>query len=181
MDAYGLAPARSYPWDMARDLGTPVVNAGVSGTMAREVLDPSTQPGITRPAALQLPALLALRPRLMVVGFGTNEALRGVTVAQAGADLDALLRRIAAAGVPLVIVGTHVDCTVCTTEVEPYGAAWDAVLERLAARYHAGLILDVERGLTAAQMTDFIHPDAAGYAVVARRVEAAVRSRLGLP
>jgi lysophospholipase L1-like esterase len=178
LQPYGPAPAGSYPWDMQRDLGIPVVNAGVSGTMAREVLDPSTQPGITRPAALQLPALLALHPRLMVVGYGSNEAMNGLTVEQAGADLDALLGRIAAAHVPLVIVGTHVDCAVCSAEVEAFGANWDAVLTALASTYHAGLVLDVEQGLTPAEMTDFIHPDAAGYAVVAQRVGAAVQSRL---
>jgi lysophospholipase L1-like esterase len=180
LQPYGPAPAGSYPWDMGGDLGIPVVNAGVSGTMAREVLDPSTQPTITRPAALQLPALLALHPRLMVVGFGSNEAMNGLTVEQAGADLDALLARVAAAGVPLVIMGTHVDCATCSAEKEAFGANWDAVLEGLAARYHAGLVLDVEQGMTTAEMTDFIHPDAAGYVIVAQRVAAAVRSRLGL-
>jgi lysophospholipase L1-like esterase len=180
---YGPAPAGSYPWDMAGDLGVPVVNAGVSGTMAREVLDPATQPAITRPLALQLPALLALHPRLMVVGFGTNEALQGVTIEQASADLDQLLKRIAAAGVPLVIVGTHVDCVVaaCPGSQQVYTGAWDAALSALAARYHAGLVLDVEHGLTAAaEMTDVVHPDAAGYVIVAQRVGAVVRSRLAL-
>jgi hypothetical protein len=47
---------------MQRDLGVPVVNAGVSGAMAREVLDPASQPSIARPVALQLAALLALHP-----------------------------------------------------------------------------------------------------------------------
>jgi lysophospholipase L1-like esterase len=184
----GPAPARSYPWDMARDLGIPVVNAGISGTTAAEVLDPASAPEV-RPVALRLPALLALHPRLMVVGFGTNEAANyGWTIAQTVGHLRRLLDRIAAAGVPIVLFGTHVDCTLqpCGGSEKPAGAppqvyttAWDAALTALAAQYHAGLVLDIEGGFTAADMTDWIHPDASGYRLIADRIEAAVRARLG--
>jgi lysophospholipase L1-like esterase len=148
--------------------------------MAREVLDPASQPSIARPVALQLAALLALHPRLMVVGFGTNEANQGVPVALATADLDHLLGRIAAASVPLVIVGTHVDCTVepCTASKLVYGGTWDVALRELARKYHVGLVLDVEHNLTPDDFTDWIHPNAGGYAVIAKRVEAAVLARL---
>jgi lysophospholipase L1-like esterase len=184
---YGPAPAGSYPWDMARDLGIPVINAGISGTTAHEVLDPAseTEP---RPVELQLPALLALHPRLMVVEFGTNEANRGWPLAQTVADLRQLLGRIAAAHVPIVLVGTHVDCTVqpCRWAQTPadaprqvYTTAWDAALTALAAEYHAGLVLDIEHGFTAADMTDWIHCDALGYQRMAARIEIAVRARLG--
>jgi lysophospholipase L1-like esterase len=177
-DAYGPAPAHSYPWDMARDLGIPVVNAGISGTTAHEVLDPAseTEP---RPVDLQLPALLALHPRLMVVGFGTNEASRGWSLARTVADFRQLLDRIAAAHVPIVLVGTHVDCTPCLPPPPPYAADWDAALTDLATQYHAGLVLDVEHGFTPADMTDWIHCTAQGYQVMADRIEAAVRARLG--
>ena len=183
--AYGPAPAYSYPWDMARDLGIPVVNAGVSGTTAHEVLDPSSE-AQPRPAAIQLPALLALRPRLIVVGFGTNEAYRGRPIAETVADFRVLLGTIAAAHVPIVLVGTHVDCWVqqgCPDAQKPiaqvYTAAWDAALTSLAAEYQAGLVLDVEHGFTAADMTDWIHCDAQGYRLMAGRIEVAVRGRLG--
>jgi lysophospholipase L1-like esterase len=185
-DAYGPAPAHSYPWDMARDLGIPVVNAGISGTTAREVLDPASELNHPRPVSLQLPALLALDPRLMVVGFGTNEANRGWPLAETVDDFRQLLGRIAAAHVPIVLVGTHVDCTVqaCTPPppgvvAQVYTTAWDAALTTLAAEYHAGLVLDVEHGFTDADMTDWIHCTAQGYQLMADRIEAAVRARLG--
>lgn len=184
MDPYGPAPALSYPWDMARDLGIPVVNAGIVGTSAHEVLDVSseTEP---RPLNLQLPALLALHPRLMVVGFGTNEANRGWPIPRAVSDLGQLLGIIAAAHVPIVLVGTHVDCTVepCQTAAgsspQTYTIAWDAALTTLAAEYHAGLVLDVEQGFAAADMSDWIHCTAQGYQLMADRIEAVVRTRLG--
>jgi lysophospholipase L1-like esterase len=185
-DAYGPAPAHSYPWDMARDLGIPVVNAGISGTTAHEVLDPASELNHPRPVNLQLPALLALHPRLMVVAFGTNEANRGWPLAQTVADFRLLLDRIAAAHVPVVLVGTHVDCTVqaCTPPppgvvAQVYTSAWDAALTGLAAEYNTGLVLDVEHGFTTADLTDWIHCTAQGYQLMADRIEAVVRTRLG--
>jgi len=185
MATLGPAPAGSYPWDMAHDLGIPVVNAGISGTTAHEVLDPASA-AQTRPVALQLPALLALHPRLMVVGFGTNEANLGWPISRTVADFRRLLSLIAAAHVPIVLVGTHVDCTVLPCSPRPagtppqvYTTAWDAALTSLAAEYHAGLVLDVEHGFTAADMTDWIHCDAQGYRLMAGRIEVAVRARLG--
>ena len=182
---FGPAPTNSYPWDMARDLGVPVVNAGISGTTAAEVLDPASE-SEPRPPSLQLPALLALHPRLMIVGFGTNEANRGWPISQAIDDLRRLLTPIAAAHIPIVLMGTHVDCSVdaCTstpvgTPPQVYTTAWDQALTALGAEFHAGVVLDVEQGLAAAgDMTDWIHPNAAGYQVIADRIEAAVRAIL---
>jgi lysophospholipase L1-like esterase len=180
----GPPPTHSYPWDMAQNLGIPVVNAGISGTTAEEVLDPASFPQ-NRPVALQLPALLALHPRLMVVGFGANEANMGWPISRTVADLQRLLTLIAAAHVPIVLVGTHVDCTVdpCTTPTgtarQVYTTAWDAALTSLATEFHAGLVLDVEHGFTAADMTDWIHCDALGYRLMAARIGVAVRAKLG--
>jgi acyl-CoA thioesterase-1 len=182
---WGPAPAHSYPWYLERDLGIPVVNAGISGTTAHEVLDPASEPGHPRPRSLQLPALLALHPRLMIVSFGSNEAQRGWPVSQTGADLERILRRVSSAGVPIVLVGTHVDCMVDPCQgPEPgytrqrYLANWDTVLSRLAATYHAGLVLDVEHGFGRADLTDWIHPTARGYALMAQRIEVAVSTVL---
>jgi len=181
---HGPAPAHSYPWDMARDLRVPVVNAGISGTTAHEVLDPASDPA-PRPESMQLPALLALHPRLVVVEFGSNEAIHGWPIAQTVGDFEQLLSRIAGAHVPLVLVGTHVDCTrdPCVpppdgSTAQVYTTAWDAALTALADEYHAGLVLDVEHGFTEADMTDWIHCSARGYQRMAGRIEAAVRARL---
>lgn len=183
---WGPAPARSYPWDMAQDLGVPVVNAGISGTSAHEVLDPASELTHPRPVNLQLPALLALHPRLIVVGFGTAEALRNWPIARTVADFQQLLGRIAAAHVPIVLVGFHVDCTVqvCSPPLpgegqQVYTTAWDAALTALAAQFHAGLVLNVEHGFTRADLTDWIHCNALGYLLLAHRIETAVWARLG--
>lgn len=178
----GPAPAHSYPWDVQRDLHIPVINAGVGGTSAHEVVDPASEPGDLRPVSLQLPALLALHPRLFVVMFGATEAIRGYPISRTIADLTQLLTRIDAAHVPILVAAIHVDCTnhpECTPPPQVYTSAWDQALVTLAVQFNAGLVTDLENGLTPAMLTDWIHPDAQGYQVIAQRIEVGIRARLG--
>jgi lysophospholipase L1-like esterase len=178
----GPAPAHSYPWDVQRDLHVPVINAGVSGTSAHEVLDPASEANHPRPVNLQLAALLALHPRLMVVMFGTTEAIRGYPISRTICDLHDLLARIDAAHVPTLIVATHVDCTQhpeCSPPPQVYTTAWDQALIPLAAEFNAGLVLDVENGFPPGLLTDWIHCNALGYQVMAQRIEVGIRARLG--
>jgi lysophospholipase L1-like esterase len=184
---FGPPQPHSYPWDMEADLGMPVVNAGITGTTAYSVLHPETLPCCPRPVEYQLPALLAQHPRLIVVGFGTNEANYRHPIAQTVADFQLLLYQIANAGVPIVLFSVHVDCTVqpCTPPgqgetAQVYTTAWDQALTSLAAQYHAGLVLDIQHGFTSADMTDWIHCNAQGYQKMANQIEPAVRSKLGI-
>jgi lysophospholipase L1-like esterase len=180
---YGPPPPGSYPWDLQGLLGIPVVNAGFPGDTAYTAMHPPNAEGHYRPPSMRIPAILALRPRLVIVGFGTAEAAYGIPLATAAANLDTLLRALG--DVPTVIVGTHVDCLALhclRPQAVPYTAPWDRTLRVLAARHGAGLVTDVERGLASAgEMTDGVHPDASGYAIVAGRVAAAVRQRLAWP
>jgi lysophospholipase L1-like esterase len=180
--ANGPAPAHSYPWDVERDLRVPVINAGVSGTSAHEVLDPASEANHPRPVDLQLPALLALHPRLMVVMFGTTEAIRGYPISRTIGDLQQLFARIDAAHVPILMVATHVDCTQhpeCTPPPQVYTTAWDQALITLATQFNAGLVTDVENGFPPGLLTDWIHCNALGYQVMAQRIEVGIRARLG--
>jgi lysophospholipase L1-like esterase len=181
MTAYSTPPRGSYPWDLQQMLGIPVVNAGVNGDTAYSALHPSTPGFGHRPAGLQIPALLALHPRLVVVEFGSAEAIYGWPMSVATAGLDALLTALG--DVPTVIVGTHADCAtlhICLGgDTVQYTGEWDAQLRTLAARHHSGLVLDATGGLAqAGDMSDVLHPNLGGYRVMAERVAPAVRDRL---
>ena len=181
MVAYSTPPPGSYPSDLQRQLGIPVINAGVNGDTAYSVLHPSTPGFGHRPPSLQLPALLAQRPRLVIVELGMAEAVYGWPISRASADLDALLTAIG--DVPTVIVGSHTDCSVLKIclggDGVRYTDAWDDQLRILAARHHSGLVLDVENGLQAAgDLTDVLHPNLRGYLVIAERIAPAVHERL---
>jgi len=182
---YGPPPEHSYPWDLASLVHVPVVNAGVSGTTAYGLLDPTLPEDNARPMSLRLPALLAMHPRLMIVGFGSNEAIRGWPIRQTAHDLDLVLDRISAAGVRVVLLGTHVDCFVhpCRTQRgyfrQRYTDDWDSALGWLGAKYAAPVVDDVEAGFAPDDFTDWIHPSAPGYELIAERVAPAVQRALG--
>lgn len=180
MVAYSTPPSTSWPAVLSRILGIPVVNAGVNGDTAYSVLHPDWPGFGHRPAALQLPALLALHPRLVIVGFGMAEAVYDWPMSETVRDMDALLDAIG--DIPTVIVGGQVDCaglSFCKNQATQYTGGWDAALRALAARHHSGLILDAEAGLAGAgEMVDALHPDAAGYRVMAARIAPVVRDRL---
>lgn len=183
MSADGPIVRGSYPWDLERLLGVPVVNGGMSGDTAYTALHPPARGNRYRPAGMRIPALLARHPRLVIVSFGAADAAYGVPLARAAADLDALLDALG--GIPTVIVGSHTDCTTMTVCVDPqavFTSDWDVDLRVLATRHHAGLVLNVFEGLAeAGEMTDSMHPNVRGYTVVASRIAAAVRQRLTPP
>jgi acyl-CoA thioesterase-1 len=180
MVAYSTPPPTSWPADLSRILGVPVVNAGVNGDTAYSVLHPDAPGFGHRPPALQLPALLALHPRLVILGLGMAEAVYGWPVSEAAKDMDALLAAIGP--IPTVIVGSHVECaglSFCKNQASRYAGDWDAELRALAARHHSGLIVDAQAGLAGSGgMTDALHPNAAGYRVMAARIAPVVRGRL---
>jgi lysophospholipase L1-like esterase len=173
-------PPYAYPAQLQRILGLPVVNAGVDGNSAYAVLHPEATEDLRRPVSLQIPAILAMHPRLVIVGLGTIEAYFGVPLTRAVADLDAVLTALGR--VPMVLVGTHVDCraVICPApQQQPYTSAWDDALRILAMRHHAGLLLDSERGMTQpVSLSDTAHPTPRGYVELARRIAPVVSARL---
>jgi acyl-CoA thioesterase I len=183
LQRHGPPPADSYPWDLERLLQVPVVNAGIGSGETRGVLDPSSQPEVPWPPAHRLPALVAMRPRLAIVAFGTSEALRGVSVSTASANLDAILTIFDRAGIPTVLVGTHTDCRIPGCAIgNVFTTEWDRRLRALAAAHRSGLVLDATAGLgPAGGLYDIVHPNRYGYSVMAARIAVAVRERLSLP
>jgi acyl-CoA thioesterase I len=133
-----------------------VVNAGVSGD--------TTAGGLRR-----VDWVLRSRPEVAVVALGANDGLRGLGTEAMEANLLAIVDRLRAGGVRVLVVGM---------EVPPnYGAAY--------ARAFRGVFVDVARRTGAALMpflldgvaadprlnqTDGIHPNAAGHRAIAERI-----------
>lgn len=159
---YGAPAGESYPDVLAASLGVAVLNRGVSGQTAAEAL-PRLQADV-----------LEVRPRLAIVAFGANEALRGQPVATCIEALDRILAELRAHGIPVLLVGVHAVA---------FQAEFDAALRALAARHGTGLVLDVlagtleDGGLAAA---DGFHPNGAGYAVMESRIRPEAERLLGL-
>lgn len=163
----GAAPDRSYPHRLEETLGLPVINAGVPGDTTADALD-------------RLHRILALDPWLVIVELGGNDLLRRRPVEQVEADLSEILHSLRAHGTAVVLV-----------EVEPplFGGGYSGLHERLAERFDVPLVDGVVGEVLAdpARKSDQIHPNAAGYADIARAVARVVeplveeRRDAGLP
>ncbi len=148
---YGAGPGEDYPSRMAAILNRPVVNAGVSGDttdMALARIDTD---------------VLARDPRIVIVGLGGNDFLRGVPIATTEANLRAIVRKTEADGAMVVLIGYRFPSL---------NANYEDMYERVAKDEHCLLVSGVLKGIWTdpSLKSDEIHPNARGYQLVAERV-----------
>lgn len=158
---YGLASHEAFPVQLEKALrrqghDVTVINAGVSGD--------TTAGGLAR-----LGWALADQPDLVIVELGGNDALRGLPPQETYANLDAILDRLTAAGVPVLLAGMQAPRNLG----EHYTAAFDRIYPELAAKHKVFLypfFLDGVALDPTLNQADGIHPNAAGVAQIVARI-----------
>jgi acyl-CoA thioesterase-1 len=151
----------AYPALVARALaqrGRPirVVNAGKSGDTVGQ--------GLAR-----LPAVLRLRPAVIVIALGINDALRGLPAAEAEDALRRILDAVAASGARPLLVGFRAP----RGSSDPQLRAFEAVYARLAAERRLAFVPDLLDGVAGRPellFADGLHPNAAGQQRLAANV-----------
>ena len=161
---YGLAQGAGFvprlqAWLDAHGGGVVVLNAGVSGD--------TTAGGRARVDWTLTPEVDAL-----IVALGGNDVLRGIAPREARANLDAILGRADAAGVPVLLIGIGAP----GNYGPDYKAAFEAIYPELAAAHGALLVRDFLAPLRAAvaagtprarlMQADGIHPSAEGVRLI---------------
>lgn len=136
-----------------------VINAGVSGD--------TTAGGLAR-----LDWALADAPDALIVALGGNDLLRGIDPAASRANLDAILQRLAAEGLPVLLVGMPAP----GNYGPEYQQAFEAMYPELARTYGAlhfenllaPMSAKAEAGVSFADLMqdDHIHPNAEGVAAI---------------
>ncbi len=158
---YGVADSENFPTQLQTALKADgkdvvVVNAAVSGD--------TTADGVAR-----LDWSLADKPDLVLLELGANDALRGLDPDRARANLDQILSRIKAAGIPVLICGM-----IAPKNLGPdYGAKFDPMYRDLAAKFQAPLypfILDGVALDPALSQADGMHPNPKGVAVMVKKM-----------
>lgn len=158
---HGLAPDQGFTaqlqdWLRAHGHDVTVENAGVSG---------DTSAG----GASRIAWTLAGGGDAIIVELGGNDMLRGIDPATTKANLNTILKAVAAKGLPVMLIGIPAP----PNYGAGYQSAFDAIYPTLAARYHATLVPDffaplLGTGETRAQameafmQPDGIHPNATG-------------------
>jgi acyl-CoA thioesterase I len=152
----GAAEAQSYPAQLERLIGRRVVRAGVPGEVTAQALE--RLPG----------ALDEYAPRLLLLCIGGNDFLRRLPGAQAERNVRAMIELARRRGVDVLLIGTPEPGLLPSPP-----AFYAALAKELRVPYEGGVITEVLRD--ARLKSDPIHPNAAGYRVIAERVAAALK------
>jgi acyl-CoA thioesterase-1 len=167
---YGLAGADAFPSRLQqaladKGLAVKVVNAGVSGDTAAG--------GLAR-----LDWSIPDGTDAVILELGANDALRGFDPAVTRKALDAILGRLTARKIPVLLCGMLAPPNLGTE----YGRAFNAIYPNLAAQYGAILYPFFLAGVAAdptLNQRDGLHPTAAGVAVIVERILPAVEQLIG--
>jgi lysophospholipase L1-like esterase len=152
----GAAEAESYPAQLERLIGRRVVRAGVPGEVTAQALE-------------RLPAALdEYAPRLLLLCIGGNDFLRRLGNEQAERNVRAMIELARRRGVDVLLIGTP------EPGLFPSPPAFYASLAKeLRVPYEGDVITTVLKD--ARLKSDPIHPNAAGYRVIAEHVAAVLK------
>lgn len=164
---YGLEPGQSYPARLetalrARGINARITNAGVSGD--------TTGGGLGRLdftlSSLEKP------PALVIISLGGNDMLRGLSPQETRGNLDEMLGKLKARGIPVVLMGMLAAPNLGAD----YRAQFDPIYPALAKQYGATLVpffMQPLIGRPDLVQADRIHPTLPGIdLMVAETVEA---------
>lgn len=148
---YGAREGEDYPSRLAAAIGADIINAGVSGDTTADAL-----------ARIDAD-VLANAPRIVLVGLGGNDFLRGVPIATTEANLREIIRRIHDRDAMVLLLGF---------DFPSLSANYADMYEEIAADTGSLLVPDILAGMLRDPKlkSDDIHPNAAGYALMAERI-----------
>lgn len=158
---YGLKSGQAFPARLEATLrsagfGVEVINAGVSGE--------TTAGGRAR-----LDWVLNDKPDVVIVELGSNDGLRGFDPPETFRNLDAILDRLKAAGVRVLLTGMRAPPNLG----REYEAEFEAVFQRLAAEHEVAFYPFFLDGVAAdpeLNQEDGMHPNARGVEVIVERI-----------
>jgi lysophospholipase L1-like esterase len=158
-EGVGAEAGQDYPSVLSRQLGFPVVNAGQRGDTTGQALERLSDKVLRR------------NPRLVNVLLGGNDFLRQLPRAESKKNLAEIVRRIQEQGAMVAIAGIRLG--LFTDEFAP-------IYEATAKEFGALYIPEVMKGILsdAKLKSDAIHPNGAGYRLIAERVAEKIRPLL---
>jgi len=158
---YGLPAPRAFP---AR-LTAAMAKLGV----AIKVLEGGVSGDTTDGGRNRLSWALAGKPAVVLVELGGNDGLRGLAPARTRANLDAIVKRLKAARVGILLTGMKAPPNLG----REYGDEFNAIFPALAKTHGVALypfFLEGVAARPALNQRDGIHPNAQGVEIIARRI-----------
>lgn len=167
---FSLAPAESFPAQLEKALkdrgyAVEVINAGVSGDTTAAALE-------------RLEWAVPEDVDAAIVELGANDALRGLSPAAARRNLDAIISRLKARGIPVLVAGM-----LAPRNLGPeYAREFDSMYADVAQKHQAILYPFFLEGVAMRpelNMSDGLHPTARGVGNVVRAILPSVEKLIG--
>ncbi len=156
---YGVNPGEDYPTHLAKLVSRPVINAGVDGDTAAE--------GLKRLEA----DVLDKDPYLVLIEFSGNDFIKNVLISETINNIKEIIRRVQAAGAMAAIVDVSAGFF-----LRDYRLRLAQLARENGVIFIPATLSDI---ITNPGMkSDFMHPNASGYKIVAQRVYRAIAAYL---
>jgi acyl-CoA thioesterase-1 len=154
----GAGKGQDYPSQLSALMGRPVVNLGVPGNTTGQAL-------------ARIDTVIEKEPRVVLVTLGGNDLKNRVSKEIAFKNLELIINKIQDQGALVVIGGIDIPF---------YGRGFGAAYEELAVKTGSVLIPNVYTDIMGRSklMSDPIHPNGAGYTILARHFYEAVKPYL---
>lgn len=148
---YGVAPGEDYPSRLSEMLSMPVLNAGIDGDSSPEALKRIQADALDRD------------PLIVIIEFGGNDFLRKVPLQTTVANISQMVDMVQQKGAM---------CAIVDISSGMFFSEYRQAFKKIAEEKHALFISSVLNGIiTNPQMkSDFLHPNASGYRMIAERV-----------
>ena len=149
----------------AKGIDARVVNAGLSGD--------TSAGGVAR-----LDWALDPKPDFAIVELGANDGLRGLDPAQTRANLDAILTKLKAKGVPVLFAGMYAPPNMGPDYAKPFNALYPELAQKHGVAFYPFFLEGVAAN-AALNQPDGIHPNAKGVDIIVERILPHVLKLLG--
>jgi acyl-CoA thioesterase I len=160
---FGLAPSEAYPMLLAKKLRAAGLNF--------QVTNASAAGGTTEGGLERLPAHLKRKVDIFILELGINDAFRGLPVDQIQNNLQQIIDKVKARNpsVRVVIAGMQLP----NYATDDYVSAFGKIFAELATKNGAVLVPYLLQGVSgnpSLNLSDGIHPNAAGQKILAETV-----------
>src|SRR6266536_4890060 len=162
-DGFMLKRSQAYPALLAKKLQAAGLNF--------QVINASASGGTTEGGLERLPPHLKRRIDILILELGINDAFRGLAVDEIQNNLQQIIDKVKARNpnVRVVIAGMQLP----NYAADEYVSAFDKVFADLASRNNAALVPYLLQGVAgdpSLNLSDSIHPNAAGQKILAENV-----------
>lgn len=156
---YGVESKDSYPSWLSKMVAIPVFNAGIDGD--------TTDQAIKRLYS----DVLDKEPLLVIVEFGANDFLTKVPLEETVKNIEEMIQKVQAKGAIVAIADVSTPFV-----MHEYGKDYRSLSEK----YHTIFIPRILKGIftNPSLKSDFIHPNAQGYKIIASRIYHAIKPYL---